>query len=305
MLLAVGCVASLSCRPRAGGSAAAPAAAWVAEVVPDLGEVVARVGSNPIFAEEVRAQAQRTGKPARDALQDLVSFHLLAERARERGVASAEVPRGLLVERFVVREFEPTVELGDLQDVELRAIYQKFKTRYVHPRVVRVALLSVYVRRGKPREVALARARDTARDLFKYVGTRSDRTPDDFGKIAQEPEWSARHVAFVRIWQGPDSSSGPLDAPQGAAIARLRKPGDTTGLMEAEGAYHIARYIEEMAAENVPFEQARAELFQEYYPRWRRDRFERFAGRLAEEHRIEVFGDRVSRMARAPRASAP
>jgi hypothetical protein len=294
-------LAGLACRPQGSGSPTGLEAGWVAEAVGDLGPVVARVGANPIFAAEVRAQAERSGKPPRAALDEIVAFHLLAERARERGLAAkagGEVPSALLVQRFVEREFEPSVEPEDLSDAELRALYAKFRDRYVHPRIVRVALLSVYPRKAQPKETAYAAARATGQALIEHVARRPDRTDEDFARIQQDPAWTSRNVSFARVWQGPDQAFGPLGAGPGGAIARLRRPGDTTPLIEDRGAYHIARYIEEMPARNVSFEQAREELSREYYPRWRRERFERFTGRFVEQHQIEAHLDRV--LAKAP-----
>jgi hypothetical protein len=290
-------LAGVACRSQHDSAPVGPTTAWVAETVPQLGPVVARVAENPIFAEEVRAQAQRTGKPPAEALQDLVTFHLLAERARERGLAQTvrrpEVPSALLVQRLLEREFEPTVQPDQMSEQELRAVYEQIKDRYVHPRVVRVALLSVYPRRGQDKEAARAAARETAQALFAEVSRRPDRSAEAFASLQKEPAWSSRNVSFGRIWQGPDERYGPLAAPEGAAIARLRKPGDTTPLMDDHGAYHLARYIEEAPAKNVSFEQARQELRTEYYPRWRREKFERFSARLAESHKIEAFVERA------------
>jgi hypothetical protein len=292
----------MACRSQPDGAAVGPAAAWVAEPVPQLGPVVARVAENPIFAEEVRAQAQRTGKPPAEALQELVTFHLLAERARERELAGtvlqSQVPPALLVQRLLEREFEPTVQPDQLTESELRAVYEQVKERFVHPRVVRVALLSVYPRRGKDKDAARAVARQTAQALFAEVSRRPDRSADDFATLQKDPAWASRNVGFARIWQGPDERFGPLRAPQGAAIARLRKPGDTTPLLEDDGAFHLARYMEEVPAKNVSFEQARQDLRAEYQPRWRREKFERFSTRMVEKHRIEIFTDRL--LARPP-----
>jgi hypothetical protein len=296
--LALGALGLAACRSTVSSTARGGSAAdWVAEPAPDLGPVVARVGPNPVYAAEVRAQSLHSGKPSREALDELIRFHLLAERARERGIAAQvapdQVPRSLLVQRLVERDFEPAVGISDLGDVELRDVYDRAKLTYVHPRMVRVALLSVYPRRGLPRETAMARARETAFALLDYVSRRPLQTHDDFSTIQQEATWSARKVHFGRIWQGPDEESGPLRAEEGAAIARLRKPGDTTPLLEDNGAYHIARYIEERPARNISFEQARDELRRQYYPRWRRDRFERFVGQLMDGRRIETFTDRL------------
>ncbi len=290
-------LAGMSCGSHTHAPPTGPAGTWLADTVSDLGPVVARVAGNPIFAEEVRAQAERSGKPPREALAEVVNFHLLAERARERGLAGdvgrAEVPRGLLVQRFVEREFEPSVEESDITDQELRAVYDRFKTRFVHPRIVRVALLSVYPERGLPRDVGYANARTTAQELSDRLSRLPDRSDEALAKLQQEPTFSSRNIGFSRVWQGPDEAFGPLRAAQGAAIARLRKPGDTTPLLEDKGAYHIARYIEETAAKNVAFEQAREEVRREYYPRWRREKFERFARNLVDGHQIERYFERV------------
>jgi hypothetical protein len=48
-----------------------------------------------------------------------------------------------------------------------------------------------------------------------------------------------------------------------------------------------------VAPKNVTIEQARDGLARDYYPQWRRETFERFAGRLIEEHQVQVFVDRV------------
>ena len=285
--------ASLSCR-----SATGPTAGWVAEALPNLGPVVARVGQNAVFAREVLAQSARSHKAPREALEEIVTFHLLAERARERGhnrrITETTVPRELLVQRLIEREFEPSVEMDDLTDQELRGIYERTRAKYVHPRMVRVALLSVYPRRGMPKDVAKAKARETALALFEYVSKRADRTHEDFAQISKEEAWTARRVNFSRIWQGPDEDWGAMRAEEGAAIARLRRPGDTSPLLEDAGAYHIARYIEETPAKDLAFEKVREEIRSEHYPGWRRHRFERFVSGLTEKHRLEAFTDRVT-----------
>jgi hypothetical protein len=272
-------------------------AAFVAEPTPDLGPVVARVGDNPIFASEVRAQSERSGKPLRAALEDLIRFQLLAERARERGIAAqittSQVPASLLVQRLIEREFEPGADPEDLPDQELKRLYDLNKMRYVHPRMVQVALLSVYPPRGLPKPEAFAKARQTAQELYDLVSKRPARTAADFSTIARDPAWSSRKVSVTTIWQGPDEHSGQLRTEDGIAISKLRRPGDTTPLLSDNGAYRIARYIDEMAPKNIPFSEAREELRRQYYPQWRPQHFKQFAARLVDQHRVEVFTDKV------------
>jgi peptidyl-prolyl cis-trans isomerase C len=294
-----------SCAAGTKGTPAEGPAAFVAEPAPDLGPVVARVGGQPIFASELRAQSQRKGLPPRQALDELIRFQLLAERARERGIAEkiteSQVPRSLLVQRLIEREFDPGADPEDVPEQELRRLYALNKMRYVHPRMVQVGVLSVYPPRGMPKPEAFAKARETALALHDLISKRPARTAEDFATLAKDPAWSSRKVSFSKIWQGPDEHSGPLRTEDGIAISRLRRPGDTTPLLDDNGAFHIARYIDEMAPKNIPFEKAREELQREYYPRWRQEHWKRFSARLVDQHRVEVFADKVA----APHTSNP
>src|SRR5436190_1382231 len=90
----LGCSGGTSSRPARG-------VPWIPDAPTDLGAVVARVGEVPIFAGEVAAQASRTGQPPRQALDQLIAFALLAEKARAAGVQPAAAPpRELLVQRL-------------------------------------------------------------------------------------------------------------------------------------------------------------------------------------------------------------
>jgi hypothetical protein len=275
----------LACARSAPGPAAA--VAWSPEPAPDLGAVVARVGEVPIFAGEVRAQALRTGKPARAALDELVGFHLLAEKARALGIepdAAAAVPAELLVQRLIERDFEAVTRPADLPEQDLRRSYERARDWFVHSRLVEIAILSVYtgaLMKPEPR----ARARATAAELSQAISARPARTAEDFLEVARDPAWASRRVSVTRLWQSSDKPFGPR---VGAAVLRLRAPGDTTALVEDESGYHIARYIAERPARDLPFEAARQEIRREAYPRWRQARFAELVARLSAQHRIEL-----------------
>ena len=98
---------------------------------PDLGPVVARVGDMPIHASEVAAQAQRSGRPPRQALDDLIRFQLLAERARQRsgGLVDPGPPSdSLLVQRLLERDIEPALRPQDIPEEDLRRAYEQVRT---------------------------------------------------------------------------------------------------------------------------------------------------------------------------------
>jgi hypothetical protein len=290
LLIAIGCGAP----PPPGDRLVA----WVPQPAPDLGPIVARVGEVPIFAAEVEAQLEGSRKTPRQALDELIAFHLLAEKAREGGLRpedfASAVPRELLVQRLLEREFEPLTGARDVGDDELRRLYERGKDAYVHPRLVEVAILAVYTgdlmkaeRRGQLRRVAQAMAEEVAR--------RPLRTPEDLALVANDPRWSGK-IALRRLLQGPDRPFGPA---LGAAVMRLGKPGDTTPLVEDPSGLYLARYISERPPENVAFESVREQLRAQVYPYWRQQRFAQLVVRLAKGHEVEAYPAKLTELAPA------
>jgi hypothetical protein len=276
----------------AGGcarKAAVTAAPWTPIPPSDLGAVVATVAEIPIFAEEVADQAARTGKPPRQALDDLVAFHLLAEHARAArawppdGPATAELRKQVLVQRMLEREFEPGVGPEDITDPELRVLYDRARITFVHPRLVEVAILEITPGRSATAAVR-AEARQNAVALLAAIQAKGSHTASDLQVLAADEHWRSKRVRSSRFLQGPD---GPKSTRFAAAVARL-KPGETSGLIEDEYGFYIARQIDERPAKNVTFEQARAELRAGFYPRWRLRKFLEFAERVAARHEVEI-----------------
>jgi hypothetical protein len=262
---------------------------------PDLGPVVARVGQVPIHASEVTAQAQKTGQPPRQALDGLIRFQLLAERARQRpGPKGDPDPalEALLVQRLLERDLEPTLRPQDIPDEDLRRAYDQVKAHYVRPRMVEVGLLSVYTGTGMKPEPR-ARAQETARLLEQHLARNPPRTIEAFAAIATTPPWSERKVRYWKFWQGPTRDNGPFGGKVPEVIHRLKRPGERSGRIDDDSGYHFAWYLSEEAPKHVPFEAARSELREKYFPTWRQQRFNQVAGQMGAGHKIEVYPDRL------------
>jgi hypothetical protein len=271
---------------RKGAVTAAP---WSPATASDLGAVVAKVGEVPIFAEEVADQAARTGKPPRQALDDLVAFHLLAEHARAAGAwppdgpEAARLRKEVLVQRMLERELEPGVGPEDITDAELRALYDKALITFVHPRLVEVAVLEITPgRRATP--AVRAEARENALALVAAVRAGKGQSPADLQVLASDEGWHRKRVRYTRFLQGPN---GPKSTTFAAAVTKLR-PGETSGLIEDEYGLYVARYAGERPAKNVTFEEAKAELRTGFYPRWRLSKFLEFADQAAAKHEVEI-----------------
>jgi parvulin-like peptidyl-prolyl cis-trans isomerase-like protein len=261
---------------------------WSPVPVPALGAVVARVGEVPIFAAEVAGQAARTGKPPRQALDDLIELHLLAERLRDRWPPADEgsraLERELVVQRLVEREFEAHSRPEDMPDSVVRVIYDSAVASFVHPRVVEVAVLAV-----TPGKRALPSVREEAKrtvtELKAVVDTRKGKTAEDLQEAMAADKWHERHVQFFRFFQ---AGNKPYTAKFGAEVAKMKTPGETSPIIEDENGYYIARYLSERPPANQSFEDVKKELRDAYYPRWRQAKFLEFTEQAGARHAVEI-----------------
>jgi len=267
-------------------------AEWLPTAAPDLGGAVARVGGVPIFAKQVLAEAERTGKTPREALTRLIDDHAAAERIRSLGSAlpSDDDPdvKSALVQRLLERELEP--ELTAIPDSTLRPLYENARDSFVHPRLVEIGVLAVYT--GEKMKDATRKLRsDTGKELAAFLAKHPATSLDEFAAIARDRTWSGRDVVYQRLLQGPDK---PFSRVVGSEVEKLRAPGDTTPLLSDETGFFIARYVDEKAPQNTTFEQARATIAAAYFERWRQEQFLSFTAKLLKKHKVEAHFDRIN-----------
>jgi hypothetical protein len=267
---------------------------WTPVAAPDLGAVVARVGAVPIFGSQVVAHAKAIGKAPREALSDLVSLYLLAERARRDGRWPADITdvevKSAAVQRLLERELEPMLRPEAIPDSVLRPLYDRIKDAFVHPRLVEVGVLAIYtgaLMKTEPRNERAA----VAKELYAHLQQHPPGSLDAFAAIARDPAWAARNVVYSRFLQAPDR---PLSPSVGTEIAKLKAEGETTQLLTDQDGFYLARYIGERPPENITFEQARPKLLEGYLEHWRQQQFQDYTGKLLQAHRVVAFFDRLN-----------
>jgi hypothetical protein len=268
----------------------APAQPWVPQPAPGLGPTVARVGEVPIFAAEVAAQAARAGETPRQALAELIELHLLAERMRAHWPPQAHDPQAraleqeILVQRLLERDFETVSGPKDMPDSAVRVLYDGALDKFVHPRLVEVAVLALTPGK-KALPPARAEARRTMTELKALIDLRKERTADDLQAVLAEGKWRERRVQYFRFMQAGDK---PYTAKFGAEVGKMKTPGETMGVIEDEYGFYIARFVSERPPQNRTFEQVKQELREGFYPRWRQLKFLEFTEQLAAGHEVEV-----------------
>lgn len=281
----------LACAASCGGPPASRAHIATGETT---GDIVASVDGTPIHASEVAAEIRRGGGSARAALDRLIDFALLAEAAAATVSPGtdddvAEARDQAAVQVLLERELEPRLGKESIPDDVLRGLYQKAQSVFVHPRLVEVGLLVVYTG-ARMKDLPRAEAVATARALESAVHGQP-ATPESWKALAALPAWHDRKVQFTRTWQALDE---PFPVDVGRAVANLQHPGDTTPLIVNEMGCFLACYISERPPENVTFEQARDQLRNQVYERWKKAQFLEFAQAAANPHRIEAYPERFA-----------
>lgn len=267
---------------------------WIPAPATDLGEVVATVEGVPIYSSQVAGMAAEKAISPKAALAYWIQFHILSERARTAGVDAARIAReagshaldAVRVQRFLECEFEPSASIEKMPTELLREQYTKMIDTFVHPRLVQVDMLSVVTGpRLKPE--GLARRKQAALELWRYLQSRPDRETLDVAALGAEPRWREKNIGHRRIWQGTDK---PYSAVFGTEVQKLGRKGQMTGIVDdgLRSGFHIAWYRDERLPKNVTFMQAEPELRSHYHPEWRQMQFVDFTRNLAAGREIRM-----------------
>lgn len=249
-----------------------------------------------VTAADLQTAVRLSGRPPREVLAQMIAFELLAAEAARRGIElgpeDQDHLRQVEVQRFLAARIEPRLAPSQISDAEVRELYEKGRGQYVHPRLVKVALLAVFTgARMKPE--SRKREEGTARALAEAVAKEDDKSSELFARLGHEPDWMQRHVSFGEIWQAAGGDH-PYPRIFGDAVAGLRRPGDTTPLVCDESGCYLGRYIDERAAENIAYEDVASTLRTAMTQPWQRRRFVELVGELAGPHDIAVDPDALA-----------
>jgi hypothetical protein len=253
--------------------------------------VVARVAGRPILASEIARDARVSGSDPAAALEARVRFELLATAAAAAGLPPSptdeESLRQAKVERLIEDRLEPRLRRDAIPEAEVRTFYDRVRKRFVHGRLVQVAVLCVFSgarMKAEPR----ARAARRAAELRDYLDAHPGLDDDAFLAIGHDPAWTEHtpSVSSTTVWQ---DDAEPFPAVVGEAVARLGRRGQTTPLVGDETGYYVARYLAERPPERVSFAEARPRLEEEMWLPWRRRRFLDLTLELARGHEVEAF----------------
>jgi hypothetical protein len=196
------------------------------------------------------------------------------------------------VQRLVERELEPLLTRQAIPDAEVRALYEKGKPRFVHERLVQAPVMAFFTgarMKAEPR----ARAEHDARLLKTFLDQHPGADP---AALAKDPVWADRKLNVSTVWQ-EENRDEPYPLVVGRALAALHARGALSPLVVDETGAYVAMFLDEKPPENRSFEQVAAELRDEMFEPWRRQRFQRLVTDMASGHDVTVDPEAVALLA--------
>lgn len=314
--------------PGASASAGAPAAAPtppkpVPAVLPDI---IARVNGEAVnkadFERMVHTIEQRAGQPIpadrrdeilRGALDQLITYTLLSQESKSRGVkadpAEIESKMGQLKSQFpnqeafdkALKERGMTMEslrkdaqvdlaVSKLMDAEVATLpgpsdadakdfYGKNPDKFQEKEQVRASHILVRVDE-KADAAAKQKARAEIDGVLKQV-----KAGGDFAKLAQQ------HSQDGSAAQGGDLNYFDKDTmvPAFANVAFAMKPGQVSDVVTTQFGYHIIKVIDHKAGRTVPYEEAEGKIKEFLAGQKKQQHADAFIEGLKKKAKIEVL----------------
>jgi peptidyl-prolyl cis-trans isomerase C len=330
---APGAEAKASATAQGSATAAAPGQAAPAQpaappkpVPAQLPDVLARVNGEPVKKEDfdrmVKTIEARAGRPIpperrdeilRGALDQLITYTLLSQESRNRGVkveaSEIDAKMGQLKSQFPSQEafdkalkdrgmtadslrHDAQVDLSvtKLMDVEVATIpgpsdadakdfYDKNQDKFKEEEQVRASHILV-----KVDETADAATKQKARAKIDGV-LKQVKAGADFGKLAQE------HSQDGSASQGGDLNyfgKGQM-VPAFDKVAFELKPGQVSEVVQTQFGYHIIKVVDHKPGRTVPFEEAQAKIKDFLTGQKKQQHADAFIEGLKKKSKIEVL----------------
>jgi peptidyl-prolyl cis-trans isomerase C len=258
------------------------------------GTPVASLGGDSITTEELQKRFQEMSPYARaryqtvdqrkEYLDGLARFEVLAQEALRRGLQNepevVEMAKKVMVQKLIQQELDG--KNAAVPENELAAYYDKHKSDYVKPEMVRATALFLMAARADADAVKAKRAQMDA--LLEKAKALSPNDYAGFGKLAREHSEDAKSKALdgdLRYLSAQEMSAQLGPAVSDAAFA-LKANGELSNIVQTESGFYLLKLQGRQAPLNLTLDQVRPQL----------------QGRIANEHRQQNFDKLVESLKR-------
>lgn len=255
-------------------------------------EVIATVDGRPIRVSDVAVQARARGVGAKVALDDLITAEVLAGEAQRRGLQkdrdALEAARSELVRRYLQTRFERAVTPETVPDKMLARAYNANRSMFDHSEYIDVWHILTPVKKDAPaadKAAARAVAEELARRARGVASAEAFKALKDTVKPSGEP-FRIEEVVTARDGWVLTSFSFP-------AFDQLKKPGDTSTVIETDYGYHVLYLVRRIPATHGSLADVTPKLRTLVFPEFQKLAFKQFLDEELRKHAILKREERI------------
>ncbi|HET8540490.1 MAG TPA: peptidyl-prolyl cis-trans isomerase [Anaeromyxobacter sp.] len=265
------------------------------------GPVVAKGNGISITADEFKARLDEqspfirarytTLDRKKEFLDSLIRFEVLAREAQKQGLDKdpdvQNTLKKIMVQKLVQKNFQdPGTAATAVPDEELQKYYEAHKDEYVRAKRVRVAAVIWNAPQGSPeraKKLALAQ-----KALAKLKAEEKKNTLAFAQIVAEYSDDVATKPMAGDLQFKTEEELEKAHSKEVSAAAFKLKPGENSGIVQAEKALYLLKYTGEQPELNRTFDQVKAQIANKLHREKKTKEFDEWLKGLREQAKIAI-----------------
>jgi peptidyl-prolyl cis-trans isomerase C len=284
------------------------------------GPVVAKGNGITITADEFKARLDEqspfirarytTLDRKKEFLDSLIRFEVLAREAEKQGLAKdpdvQNTLKKIMVQKLVQKNFQDPGNAADVPEPELQKYYDGHKDEYVRAKRIRVAAIVWNAPQGSPER---AKKLATAQKALAKVKAEEKKNTLAFAQAVAEFSEDAATKGMAGDLQFKTQEELEKAYSKEVADAAFKlKPGETSGVVQAQQGLYVLKYTGEQPEMNRTYDQVKAQIANKLHREKKTKEFDEWLKNLREQAKVAVDDkalDAVEVQAAAPGMAGP
>ncbi len=262
--------------------------------------VVAKGNGITITADEFKARLDEqspfirarysTLERKKEFLDNLIRFEVLAREAEKQGLAKDPdvkmTLKKIMVQKLVQKNFQDTAGVADVPEPELQKYYEEHRDEFNRPRKVRVAAVVLNAPQGSKDR---AKKLESAKKALAKLKAEEKKNSLAFAQIVGEfSEDAQTKVVAGDLQFRTQPELEKATSKEAADIAFKLKPGETSGVVQAEQGFYIIKYTGEQPELSRTFDQVKAQIANKLHREKKTKEFDAWLKKLREQAKVSV-----------------
>jgi peptidyl-prolyl cis-trans isomerase C len=279
------CAAALACSQQKGKKSG-PAVAKGNGITITADEFKARLDEQSPF---IRARYTTLDRK-KEFLDSLIRFEVLAREAEKQGLAKdpdvQNTLKKIMVQKLVQKNFQDPGTVADVPEPELQKYYDGHKDEYVRAKRVRVAAIVWNAPQGSPERAKKVAAAQKALTKLKAEEKKNTLA---FAQLVSEYSEDAATKGMAGDLQFKTQEELEKAYSKEVADAAFKlKPGETSGVVQAQQGVYLLKYTGEQPEMNRTFDQVKAQIANKLHREKKTKEFDEWLKNLREQAKITV-----------------